>query len=106
MMSRFILLYIGDGKSGDPEKDSDNYNKYMEWLGKLNKILVSPANPLKDNTIVKSDRIIENVSVTGLSGYTIIEAANIKEAAEISKGCPFLDSGGVIEIAELIQMNR
>jgi hypothetical protein len=39
-----------------------------------------------------------------MSGFTIIEVANMEEALAITKACPFLEIGGSLEVSELVQM--
>jgi len=38
------------------------------------------------------------------SGYSIIHAADIDDAAEKAKGCPIHNNGGSVEVAEIIEM--
>ena len=39
-----------------------------------------------------------------IGGYSIVKAASIEEAAELSKGCPILASGGNVEVREIAAM--
>jgi len=39
-----------------------------------------------------------------MSGYTILEAASMEAALEITKACPFLEINGTLEVSELIKM--
>ena len=39
-----------------------------------------------------------------VSGYSLVEAADLAAAQKIAKGCPILDAGGSVEIAETIPM--
>jgi hypothetical protein len=36
-----------------------------------------------------------------VNGYMLIEAADIEQAVELSKGCPILDVGGSVEVRPL-----
>ena len=38
-----------------------------------------------------------------IGGYTLIEAKDLAEAAELSKGCPILEGGGVVEVRPVLQ---
>ena len=38
-----------------------------------------------------------------MSGFTIIEAASIEAAVEITSTCPFTEIGGSLEVSELVQ---
>jgi hypothetical protein len=39
-----------------------------------------------------------------MSGYTIIEAGSMEAALAIAQTCPFLDTGGSLEVSELVEM--
>jgi hypothetical protein len=45
---------------------------------------------------VKDGPYAEAKDVVG--GYIIVEADNIDQAVELSKGCPILDVGGSVEV--------
>lgn len=40
-----------------------------------------------------------------IGGNMIVKAASLDQAAELAKGCPILDMGGVVEIRDIIPMN-
>lgn len=66
--------------------------------------MVSPANPLKNTNTVNSDGTVTSGGKTTMSDYTTIVADSIKSALKISKGCPFLDISGILEVSELVDM--
>ena len=39
------------------------------------------------------------------SGYTLIEARDINQAVEISKGCPIFDVEGAVEVRPVMKMD-
>ena len=39
-----------------------------------------------------------------LTGYSIISAANLDEAITLAQGCPVLEGGGSVEVAEAVDM--
>ena len=39
-----------------------------------------------------------------MTGFTLINAADIDEAVSLAKGCPILESGGSVEVGETIDM--
>ena len=43
-------------------------------------------------------------STSGLSGYSVVSAASLDEAAEQAKGCPIFAGGGGVEVYEAIEM--
>jgi hypothetical protein len=40
-----------------------------------------------------------------MPGYSIVTAESMDEALDVAKGNPFLELGGAIEVAEIMQMN-
>ena len=39
-----------------------------------------------------------------MSGYSVVEAADMDAALEMAKACPFLETGGCIEVAQVMVM--
>jgi len=103
-MAQFMITYLGGDKPATPEEGQQHMAKYMAWLSSLGESAVSPANPLKNTTIVNSDGSVTSGSKTSMSGYTIIEADSMDAALAIARACPFLEIGGSLEVSELIQM--
>ena len=99
-----MITYLGGDKPATPEEGQQHMAKYMAWLSSLGESAVSPANPLKNTTIVNSDGSVTSGSKTSMSGYTIIEADSMDAALAIARACPFLEIGGSLEVSELIQM--
>ena len=103
-MAQYIITYLGGNQPSSPEEGKQHFAKYKEWLSSLGDSAVSPANPLKDTSTVKSDGTVTTGSTTSMSGFTIIEAESMEAALLIAKACPFLDIGGSLEVSELMQM--
>jgi hypothetical protein len=38
-------------------------------------------------------------------GFTLIEARDLAEASELSKGCPILEGGGAVEVRAVVPLN-
>ena len=81
----------------------------MGSLAAQNK-LANPGNRLgSEGKVVKPNQIVTNGPYVemkeAVGGYTIIKAANIEEAAELSKGCPILTVGGSVEVRPIISMD-
>lgn len=103
-MPQYMLSYLGGNPPSSPEEGKANMAKYKDWLSSLGDSAVSPANPLKDTSTVKSDGTVSTGSTTSMSGFTIIEADSMEGALSVAKACPFLEVGGSLEVSELMQM--
>jgi hypothetical protein len=95
-----------------PEQMQQRMQKWMNWMKDLGAKghLKDQGNPLEDGGKVvkgKSKTVTdgpyaETKDVIG--GYTLIEAKDINEAAELSKGCPIFDIDGVVEVRPIAAM--
>ena len=104
-MPQYIMVYLGGNQPSTPEEGKAHFAKYKEWLTSLGDAAVSPANPLKNTHTVSSDGSVANGGTTTMSGYTIIEAVSMDAALAIAGACPFLDTGGSLEVSELVVMS-
>ncbi len=103
-MPRYIIVYIGGNQPSTPEEGKKQFAEYQQWLTSLGDSAVSPANPFKNTHTIRPDGAVSSGSATTMSGYTIIEAETMEAALEIAKACPFLETGGSLEVSELMQM--
>ena len=100
-MSKFIYIYKGPFMEMTPEQGA----AWGAWMGKLGASLVDQGAPCGKGDVVVDDGSSAKISNT--TGYTIVEAANLKAATALTKGHPLLAGNkGLhrIEIFELIEM--
>lgn len=115
-MKEFLLIFRRDTSGADaqisPEQIQAMMKPWQDWMGSIaaqNK-LVDQGNRLEgDGKVVKPNNIITNgpyvETKEAIGGYTIIKAASLEEATEISKNCPILQVGGNVEVRAIIPMN-
>jgi len=71
------------------------------WFERLGANLVDRGNPVFER------RTLGNRGAdTVLGGYTLVTADNLEAAVALAEGCPILESGGVVEVGELTELNR
>ena len=99
-----MITYLGGSEPSSPEEGKRRMLEYREWLSSLGDAAVSPANPLKNTSTVNPDGSVSSGSRTSMSGYTIVETDSMESALSIAKSCPFLETGGSLEVSELIEM--
>jgi hypothetical protein len=104
-MAKYIFVYHG-GK--EPESE-EAYARVMEawssWLGSAGESLVDGGNPVgMSTTVLPGGRVENNGGANPISGYSLVEMANVDAAVAYARGCPILDDGGSIEIAECFDM--
>jgi hypothetical protein len=104
-MPKYLLGYHGGGMPQSPEEGAKVMAAWNTWMGTLGKALVDPGNPTGPvKTIAANGKVSDGGGANPLTGYSLIEAANLDEAIELAKGCPQLLSGGSIQVAETMAM--
>lgn len=109
-MAQFMLLLRGgEFPAQSPEEMQKVVEKYIAWADKLRQEGRHRAGDelkeggrilsLKNGKHVVDGPYVETKEIVG--GYYLLEAQNLDEATEISKGCPHLVFGGSIEIREI-----
>jgi hypothetical protein len=71
----------------------------MKWMKDLGENIVNFGTPFKGATMVDAKG---NTRAGGLSGYSVVKAADMDAALTIAKACPHLEMGEV-EVAELLK---
>ena len=117
-MSEFLYIYRNsetgrDEAMGTPERAQQSMKRWMTWMRELESKghLKSPGQPLeRDGKTVRGKAkaitdgpFLEAKDLVG--GYTIIEARDLAQAAELALGCPGLDAGGSVEIRPTMKMD-
>ena len=112
-MSDFAYLFRGRQASPSAEQRQQQLEKWMAWFKELgaNGHLKDPGHPLEaigkvvngNKKVVTDGPFVETKDLVG--GYIVVEAQDLAEAAEISKGCPILDVGGSVEVRPIEILN-
>ena len=79
-------------------------SKFESDIG-YSRAVVDGGNPVGPSSTVKADgSLVAGGGVNPVSGYSLIEAADLNDAHQKAKGCPLLKAGGTIEIAQAFDM--
>lgn len=105
-MPKFIIGYLGNPpKPATPEEGAAHMGKWKDWMAGLGDAVTSPPSPLKNSKIVSKSDVSDDGRSDGLTGFVMIEAADIDAALEMAKGDPYLDmDGGTLQVAEIMSM--
>jgi hypothetical protein len=108
-MPKYLLAYTNDpanpGPSAEdmmgatPEQQQAMIAAWGAWYGALGDKVVDPGNPTGPSVTLSASGRSDGAS-SGITGYSIISADNLDQAAELAKGNPILADGGVIHIYE------
>ncbi len=112
-MSEFVFLYRGGEPGSSPERAQQMMQKWMAWLKQLAEKghIKDQGQPLeRTGKLVKGKQktvtdgpFAEAKDIVG--GYTLIEARDLEQAVELSKGCPIFESEGAVEVRPVMKMN-
>ncbi len=104
-MPKFVFIYHGGGRPETPEEGEKVMAAWTEWMAGIGEDLVDGGNPVGMSKTVSADGISDDGGANPVSGYSLVNAADIDAACEIAKGCPILDGGkGTVEVAEAMMM--
>ena len=105
-MAKYVLIYSGGVTPESEEEQAAVLEAWGAWYGALGASVVDGGNPFMPyGKTIAGDGSVRNVDPDYLaSGYTIIEAANLDEAVEKGRGCPILQSGGLVHVFETYEV--
>jgi hypothetical protein len=103
-MPQFLIVYLGGNQPSSPEEGQQHFARYMAWISSLGDSAVSPMNPLRNTNRVNPDGSVSAGGTTTMSGYTIVTAESMEAALSMAKACPFLETGGSLEVSERVEM--
>ncbi len=99
-MAKYLLLYSGGSM---PETDAEQAKvmaAWEAWFTELGPAVADPGNPFTSS----AKKITGGPSVTdapaAASGYSVIEADSLDQAAKLAGGCPVLLGGADITVFE------
>ena len=105
-MAKFVLLYAGGGMPETEEETAKVMKAWEDWYTKLGAAVLDPGDPFTPvaKSVASDGTVSDGPAGSMASGYTILEAGSLDEAANMGKSCPILQSGGSISVYETIQM--
>ena len=104
-MAKFLYVYHGGGAPSSPEEGAKMMEAWGNWMSSLGEALIDGGNPVGQSSTVHSNGSITNDGGSNpASGYSLVEAPDLETALSMAKGCPILEAGGNIEVAEAIDM--
>ena len=111
-MAEFLYLYRGAEPivgALQPQQAQDYLQKFQNWILELTTAgKIGSCGPLApDGRVIAGPKAIitdgpfaEAKDIVG--GYSVVTAADIDEATELARNCPFLQIGGVVEIRSVL----
>jgi len=111
-MSEFLFVYRGGQRAqSSAEQMQQVMQKWVTWMQGLaekghlkdrghplepqGKLVGGTGKNVTDGPYAEKDLV---------GGYSLIEANDLTQAAELSKGCPILERGGLVEVRPIMRM--
>ncbi len=111
-MSEFLFLYRGGDRASTLEEPDKYMQRWVAWLNDLGQKghLKDRGQPLDaqgkcvrgKQKVVTDGPYAESKDLVG--GYTLVEAKDLAQAAELAKGCPTFETGGMVEVRPIMEM--
>lgn len=111
-MSEFVYLYRGGRRAESPAEAEKQMQRWVSWLGDLaaKGHIKDQGQPLEaegkvvrgKNGMVTDGPYPESKDVVG--GYTLVEAKDLAQAADLAGGCPIFDFEGLVEVRPVMKM--
>lgn len=111
-MSEYIFLYRGAQRPTSPQDAQQVMQKWIDWLQDL-----SAKGHIKDRgmPLEPTGKLVQGRQKTVtdgpfaeakdlVGGYSLVEARDLDQAAELSKGCPIFERNGFVEVRPVMKM--
>ena len=100
-MPKFLVTYHGGTEvPHDPEVMAKVRAAFMQWAQKTGPALADPGAPIAGKKTVSTNGMKDGAADGAYDGWSVIEAADSDEVAEILKDHPFISRGGSLQINE------
>jgi hypothetical protein len=98
-MGKYVLAYKGGSIPESEEESKRVMDAWTAWFTELGDSVVDMGNPFGAQAAVGGG------STSGLTGYSIVNAASLDDALAKAKSCPILNGGsGGVEVYETLEM--
>ena len=104
-MAKYLFIYHG-GKHPETEEEMGRVlDAWGTWIGSMGAAVIDGGNPVGQSSTVNPDgSVTGNGGSNPASGYGLFEAADLDDAIAKARGCPILEAGGSVELAEALDM--
>jgi hypothetical protein len=99
MANNYLLVYHGGAMPETQEEQARVMQQWTDWFGVLGDRLVDGGNPVSQTKSIAAGGSVSDTA-NAPTGYSIIKADSLDQAVELAKGCPVLQGGASIDVAE------
>lgn len=107
-MGKYMILYTGGGGMGaSPEEQQQIMGEWGAWYEKLGAAIVDGGAPFGEAKHLAGSGVEDGpLGDTPATGYTVIEAASLDEAAAACTEHPHIRHGGQVQVFDCIDMSQ
>jgi hypothetical protein len=98
-MSKYVLVYQGGAMAETEAAQQEAMAAWGTWFASLGAAVVDGGAPFGPSAAVGG-----GASRTGLTGYSILDAASLDAAVTLAAGCPIVADGGSVDVYETIDV--
>ena len=102
-MAKFLLITRGGTMPDSPEEGALVMQSWMDWFASMGDAVIDPGSPVSRVRIVADDGTDRPGDMPPITGYTVVDVADIDAAVGLAKRAP-LGDGMSIEVAETARM--
>jgi hypothetical protein len=99
-MANYLLIYHGGSMPEGEAEQATVMQAWTDWFGTLGDKLVDGGNPVSQTRTIAANGSTSDGASNPSTGYSIIKADSLDQAVSLAKGCPVLQGGASIEVAE------
>jgi hypothetical protein len=103
-MANYLFVYYGGKMETDPAKAAKAMDIWNKWFKDNGKSIADMGAPTKPGKVINSKGIKTGVIGEAITGYGIIKADSLDDAASLAKTNPQIAAGGQIAVYELMPM--
>jgi hypothetical protein len=102
-MTKFMFVYQGGGAMEESPSETEKVMAaWGAWYGTLGDAVADGGAPFAGSTSISPSG--RSAAATGLTGFSIVTANSLEDAASMTTGCPVLANGGTVDVYECIDM--
>jgi hypothetical protein len=104
-MAKYLLVYTGDATAPASQEEGEAVTAdWIAWFGSVGDGVVDPGNPTGAGRSVAPDGSVSDGAPSGVTGWSVLEAADHDAAVAHATTCPHLKAGGRVEVLEVFEV--
>jgi hypothetical protein len=102
-VSDYVLVYHGGSMPESEAEQAAVMEAWTSWFTQLGGAVKDPGNPFGPAKTIAADGAVSDGGGDA-SGYTILTADSLDDAAALAKNCPVLQGGASVSIHETFEV--